>query len=93
MICPSWVYTRIQPIAIRNVLDYLVAALDVPESAGQIIEIGGANVITYGEMMTGYARHARPAAPAGAGAGADAASQFLLGAPGDADSRRPSPGR
>ena len=30
MICPSWVYTRIQPIAIRNVLDYLVAALDVP---------------------------------------------------------------
>ena len=56
MICPSWVYTRIQPIAIRNVLDYLVTTLDVPESAGQVIEIGGANVITYGEMMTGYAR-------------------------------------
>jgi uncharacterized protein YbjT (DUF2867 family)/uncharacterized protein YndB with AHSA1/START domain len=56
MICPSWVYTRIQPIAIRNVLDYLAAALDVPESTGQTIEIGGANVITYGEMMTGYAR-------------------------------------
>jgi uncharacterized protein YbjT (DUF2867 family) len=56
MICPSWVYTRIQPIAIRNVLDYLVTALDVPESAGQIVEIGGADVITYGEMMTGYAR-------------------------------------
>ena len=35
MICPRWVYTRIQPIAIRNVLDYLVATLDVPESAGQ----------------------------------------------------------
>ena len=56
MICPSWVYTRIQPIAIRNVLDYLVVALDVAESAGQVIEIGGANVISYGEMMTGYAR-------------------------------------
>ena len=56
MICPSWVYTRIQPIAIRNVLDYLAATLDVPESAGQVVEIGGANVITYGEMMTGYAR-------------------------------------
>jgi uncharacterized protein YbjT (DUF2867 family)/uncharacterized protein YndB with AHSA1/START domain len=56
MICPSWVYTRIQPIAIRNVLDYLVATLDLPESAGQIVEIGGASVITYGEMMTGYAR-------------------------------------
>jgi uncharacterized protein YbjT (DUF2867 family)/uncharacterized protein YndB with AHSA1/START domain len=56
MICPSWVYTRIQPIAIRNVLDYLVGALDVPDSAGRTIEIGGSDVITYGEMMTGYAR-------------------------------------
>ncbi len=55
MICPSWVYTRIQPIAIRNVLDYLAAALDTPASAGQVIEIGGADVITYGEMMTRYA--------------------------------------
>ena len=55
MICPRWVYTRIQPIAVRNVLDYLVAALRVPESADQIIEIGGADVITYGEMLTFYA--------------------------------------
>lgn len=56
MICPRWVYTRIQPIAIRNVLDYLVAALDRPEARGRIIEIGGADVVTYGEMLTGYAR-------------------------------------
>jgi uncharacterized protein YbjT (DUF2867 family) len=55
MICPRWVYTRIQPIAIRNVLDYLVEALQVPESAGRTIEIGGADVITYGEMLTFYA--------------------------------------
>ncbi|MEQ1860441.1 MAG: SDR family oxidoreductase [Chthoniobacteraceae bacterium] len=55
MICPRWVYTRIQPIAVRNVLDYLVAALRMPESAGQIIEIGGADVVTYGEMLTFYA--------------------------------------
>lgn len=55
MICPRWVFTRIQPIAIRNVLDYLVAALETPASAGKIIEIGGADVLTYGEMMTGYA--------------------------------------
>lgn len=55
MICPTWVYTRVQPIAIRNVLDYLVAALAVPESAGRVIEIGGADVLTYGAMMTGYA--------------------------------------
>ena len=55
MICPRWVYTRVQPIAIHNVLDYLVAALRTPESVGQIIEIGQADVLTYGEMMTGYA--------------------------------------
>lgn len=55
MICPRWVYTRIQPIAIRNVLEYLVAALRVEESAGKIIEIGGADVVTYGEMLTAYA--------------------------------------
>ena len=55
MICPRWVYTRVQPIAMRDVLRYLVAALDVPRSAGRIVEIGGADVLTYGEMMLGYA--------------------------------------
>ena len=56
MICPKWVFTRIQPIAIRNVLDYLVAALDCAASTGRILEIGGRDVLTYAEMMTGYAR-------------------------------------
>ncbi len=56
MICPRWVYTRVQPIAIKDVLDYLVAALETPESAGKIIQIGGADVLTYGEMMLGYAQ-------------------------------------
>lgn len=56
MICPRWVYTRTQPIAIRDVLSYLVACLEVTASAGQIIEIGGADVLTYGDMMMGYAR-------------------------------------
>lgn len=55
MICPTWVYNSIQPIAIRNVLDYLVAALEQPESIGQIIEIGGADIQTYASMMTTYA--------------------------------------
>jgi len=55
MICPKWVFTRIQPIAIRNVLDYLVAALDCPASSGRTLEIGGQDVITYAEMMSGYA--------------------------------------
>ena len=56
MICPKWVFTRIQPIAIRNVLDYLVAALDCAASTGRILEIGGRDVLTYAEMMTGYAQ-------------------------------------
>lgn len=56
MICPKWVFTRIQPIAIRNVLDYLVAALECPASAGQTLEIGGRDVLTYAGMMTGYAQ-------------------------------------
>lgn len=61
MICPRWVYTRIQPIGIRETLDYLVSALATPESTGRIIEIGGAEVITYRDMMLGYAkaRHLR----------------------------------
>jgi uncharacterized protein YbjT (DUF2867 family) len=55
MICPQWVYTRVQPISIRNVLEYLVATLESPESAGKVIEIGGNDVLTYGEMMLKYA--------------------------------------
>jgi len=55
MICPRWVYTRTQPIGIREVLAYLSQAIEVPESTGRIIEIGGSQVITYGEMMKIYA--------------------------------------
>ena len=55
MITPRWVSTRCQPIAIRDVLAYLVAALDQPESAGKIIQIGGASVLTYRDMMLTYA--------------------------------------
>ena len=55
MICPRWVYTRTQPIGIRDVLEYLVQAISVPASSGRIVEIGGADIVTYGEMMTTYA--------------------------------------
>jgi uncharacterized protein YbjT (DUF2867 family) len=59
MICPRWVTTRTQPIAIDDVLDYLVAALESPASMGQIIEIGGATIETYRSMMLRYARARR----------------------------------
>ena len=55
MICPRWVQTPTQPIAIRNVLQYLMAALEQPRSAGEIVEIGGADVLTYAEMFRRYA--------------------------------------
>ncbi len=56
MLAPLWVFTRTQPIAIRDVLSYLIASLNQPESAGKIIDIGGADVLTYGKMIMGYAR-------------------------------------
>ena len=55
MICPRWVYTRTQPIGIREVIEYLASALSVAESVDRIIEIGGSDVVTYGEMMKVYA--------------------------------------
>ena len=55
MVTPRWVDTRVQPIAIRDVLHALVASLDHPDAAGQVIEVGGPDVLTYREMMHTYA--------------------------------------
>jgi uncharacterized protein YbjT (DUF2867 family) len=55
MVTPRWVRTRCQPIAIRDVLDYLRSAAGHPERAG-IVEIGGQDVLSYAEMMQTYAR-------------------------------------
>jgi len=51
MITPRWVRTPSQPIAIRNVLHYLVTCLDVPETAGATLDIGGPEVLSYRELM------------------------------------------
>lgn len=56
MVCPRWVDTRTQPIAIDDVLAYLKAALDLRHGRGAIFEIGGPEVVSYGEMMREYAR-------------------------------------
>ncbi|HZD87578.1 MAG TPA: SDR family oxidoreductase [Gaiellaceae bacterium] len=56
MITPRWVRTRAQPIAIEDVIAYLVAALDLDAGAGGVFEIGGADLATYGELMREYAR-------------------------------------
>jgi uncharacterized protein YbjT (DUF2867 family) len=51
MITPRWVHTKAQPIAIADVVRYLVAVLDLPETRGRVFEIGGPDVLEYGEMM------------------------------------------
>lgn len=56
MICPKWVSVKAQPIAIEDVLQYLVAAVDLPEGGSQVFEIGGPDQVSYGEIMQEYAR-------------------------------------
>ncbi len=56
MVCPRWVATPTQPIAIDDVLAYLVAAQDLPEGGSAVFEIGGPEVVSYGDMMREYAR-------------------------------------
>lgn len=53
---PLWMRNKSQPIAIRNVIDYLLAALTNPNGRGGIFEIGGPQVTTYGDLMVRYAR-------------------------------------
>ncbi len=55
MVTPKWVTTRCQPIAVRDVLRYLVDVLDEPRTAGRILEVGGPDVLTYEELMHVYA--------------------------------------
>jgi len=55
MVCPKWINTRIQPIAIGDVLGYLAGCLFKPETAGGTFDIGGPEVLTYRKMMDHYA--------------------------------------
>jgi uncharacterized protein YbjT (DUF2867 family) len=55
MTTPIWVQTRIQPIAIRDVLYYLVRAADLPAEVNRAFDIGGPDVLTYEAMMQRYA--------------------------------------
>ncbi len=54
-LCPAWFFSTAQPIAIRDVLAYLIAALDASEAIGKLIEIGGPTRLSYAEMLLGYA--------------------------------------
>ena len=56
MLCPRWLTTPAQPIAVDDVLAYLLAAKDLPPGASRIFEIGGTDVSTYGDLIREYAR-------------------------------------
>jgi uncharacterized protein YbjT (DUF2867 family) len=51
MICPRWVRSRCEPIALDQVLAYLVGALREPRTIGEVLEIGGGEVLTYEDML------------------------------------------
>jgi uncharacterized protein YbjT (DUF2867 family) len=67
MPAPKWVRNFIQPIAVRDVLYYLVEAAELPPEINRTFDIGGPDVLRYGQMMNGYAVEAglpqRPIAP------------------------------
>jgi uncharacterized protein YbjT (DUF2867 family) len=56
MLCPRWLTTPTQPIAVDDVLAYLLAAKDLPPGENRIFEIGGPDISTYGDLIREYAR-------------------------------------
>ncbi len=56
MLCPRWLNTPTQPVAVDDVLAYLLAAKDLPPGESRVFEIGSPDVTTYGGMIREYAR-------------------------------------
>lgn len=55
MVCPKWIDTRIQPIALKDILAYLSGCLLSSETSGQSFDVGGPEILTYREMMDEFA--------------------------------------
>jgi uncharacterized protein YbjT (DUF2867 family) len=55
MVTPRWVHSRIQPIAVRDVLRYLVGCIGLPATVSRAFDVGGPDVMDYAEMMQRYA--------------------------------------
>lgn len=56
MITPIWLNTKCQPIAIRNVIEYLTSVIGLESTYNKIFDIGGDDILTYKEMLASYAR-------------------------------------
>ena len=57
MVCPSWVQSLAQPIAVDDVISYLAGCMEHPKTVGKIYEIGGKDKMTYEQLMRVYARY------------------------------------
>lgn len=57
MVCPSWVKSLAQPIAVDDVVDYLIGCLETPQTTGKTFDIGGPEKLTYQEMMRQYSAY------------------------------------
>src|SRR6185436_13270729 len=51
MVCPRWVATLTQPMAVDDVVAYLAAALEIPDTRSAVFELGGPDVVSYGDVM------------------------------------------
>ena len=62
MVVPKWATTRTQPIALSDVIRYLVEVLELETAKGRVFEVGGPEVLTYAEMMqrVAHLHHHRP---------------------------------
>jgi uncharacterized protein YbjT (DUF2867 family) len=56
MVCPRWVATLTQPMAVDDVVAYLSAALERPATGNEVFEIGGPDIVSYGDIMREYAQ-------------------------------------
>lgn len=56
MIAPAWLNNKCQPIAIRNVIQYLIGTLGSSNCLGKTYDIGGPEILTYKQMLLGYAK-------------------------------------
>ncbi|MHA2168973.1 MAG: SDR family oxidoreductase [Candidatus Kariarchaeaceae archaeon] len=59
MITPKWAYTHNQPIAIRNVIEYLIGCLNNPDTIGKTFDIGGPSILNYRQLMDVYTKEAK----------------------------------
>jgi uncharacterized protein YbjT (DUF2867 family) len=57
MVCPRWVKSLAQPIAVDDVIDYLVGCMEHPETSGRVFDIGGPEKLTYESLMRLYSAY------------------------------------